>query len=253
MALKNKSGSVLQQSATGFTHATTGAVYTSNCDNATDMLTDYYTNNSTANRPNNQTGSFVVWAHKVNTNAIVQYATLKAGDAPMWMRHFNGTWGDWVMLTRPGDIYPVGSIYRSAVNTNPTSLFGGTWTLIGSEETITVNRAVDYSTNTHTIGIVTLDQLADMFEEEYGYVTDFTRTFTYDKSVDGTITSVTESYYDIGISMYNHAWNLANIVITGWIINNDNTIYAYVNNPGEVHITAVFSTHRPMYQWQRTA
>ena len=40
------------------------------------------------------------------------------------------TWSNWLRLGLVEDVYPVGAVYCSSTNTNPSTLFGGTWELI---------------------------------------------------------------------------------------------------------------------------
>lgn len=43
----------------------------------------------------------------------------------------NANWSDWKLMVQRETIFPIGSIYMSVTNTNPSSSFGGTWVLWG--------------------------------------------------------------------------------------------------------------------------
>lgn len=60
--------------------------------------------------------------------AIGHPASMTAANAMAIRRMSSGTWGDWMTLLDL--LYPVGSVYISSTNTNPSSVLGGTWSLI---------------------------------------------------------------------------------------------------------------------------
>lgn len=53
---------------------------------------------------------------------------MTAATAMALRRMSSGTWGDWETLLDL--LYPVGSVYISSTNTNPSGTLGGTWSLI---------------------------------------------------------------------------------------------------------------------------
>jgi len=60
--------------------------------------------------------------------AVGHPANMTAANAMAIRRMSSGTWGDWETLLDL--LYPVGSVYISNSNTNPSGTLGGTWTLI---------------------------------------------------------------------------------------------------------------------------
>ena len=60
--------------------------------------------------------------------AVGHPANMTAANAMAIRRMSSGTWGDWETLLDL--LYPVGSVYISSANTNPSNILGGTWQLI---------------------------------------------------------------------------------------------------------------------------
>lgn len=60
--------------------------------------------------------------------AVGHPANMTAANAMAIRRMSSGTWGDWMTLLDL--LYPVGSVYISSTNTNPSGTLGGTWSLI---------------------------------------------------------------------------------------------------------------------------
>ncbi len=168
MALKSKTGSVLTKNQIGITHATQGATLVNNCNLATDVNVEYYTNNSTENKPTD-TGTYLIWCHKINSSTITQFATLKADQSALYMRQYNGAWSEWVIVTRPLDVYPIGSIYTSNISTNPAQYFGGTWTQISAVETCTLHGTIVVNPSSRMYAsLFTLTQVQTMLHDAFG-------------------------------------------------------------------------------------
>lgn len=82
--------------------------------------------------------------------AVGHPANMTAANAMAIRRMSSGNWGDWETLLDL--LYPVGSVYISNSNTNPSGTLGGTWTLIHKrfEYQILENVITFNSTNTQS-------------------------------------------------------------------------------------------------------
>ena len=194
MSLKSKTGAVLTKDQIGITHSTIGATLVANCNSATDVNVEYYTNNATENKPTD-TGTYLVWCHKINSSTMTQFATLKANQSALYMRQYNGSWSDWVVVTRPLDVYPVGSVYQSSESTNPAQYFGGTWTQISSVETCTLHGTIVVNPSSRMYAsLFTLTQVQTMLHDAFGID-------TADITADNVWVDASDCYWDTS----NHA------------------------------------------------
>ena len=238
MAFKSKTGSVLTKNQIGITHATIGATLVSNCNDASDVNCEYYTNNATENKPTD-TGTYLIWCHKINSSTITQFATLKNVAAKLWMRVYNGSWGDWVVITRPLDVYPVGSIYKSATSTNPAQYFGGTWTQIGSVDTCTiVGSKIVTPTSRMYAELFTLAEVQALLHAEFG------------------IDTADIGYTNLNVDVSDNDWNNGNVAaLTVFYQPNDTTYYAYFSGTTALNqqLTYTITYNREMYTFVRTA
>jgi hypothetical protein len=155
------------------------------------------------------------------------------------MRQFNGTWGDWVVVTRPLDVYPVGSIYKSNTSTNPAQYFGGTWTQISSVDTCTlVGRKIVTPTSRMYAELFTLAQVQTMLHDEFGID-------TADITDMNVFVDCSANYW--GIS--NHA------VLTTFYDQSNTTYFAYFSGTTSVNqdVRYVISYNREQYTFVRVS
>lgn len=236
MSFKSKTGTVLTQSQIGITHSSVGATLVSNCNSAIDVNVEYYTNSSTTNKPTS-TGTYLIWCHKINSSTIVQFATLKSADSALYMRIYNGSWGSWTIVTRPLDVYPVGSIYKSNSNTNPAQYFGGTWQQIGASEPCILigTQETNPQSRNYTI-LFSLGQIATKLNEAYGIDTS---EVTADKVI---------------VNVLGADWSEANIAPIGSFISSD-IYYATLSGSTAAVITVTWEIvyNRELYKFVRTA
>ena len=87
------------------------------------------------------------------------------------------------METKLNNVYPVGSIYISIKNTNPGTLYGGTWTSFGTGQTLVGvdTSQTEFATvektggeKTHTLTIAEMPSHDHGFERPSWYISDFT-------------------------------------------------------------------------------
>lgn len=163
--------------------------------------------------------------------AMIQYRT-QSGK--------NGTWHPWRNAAL--NSYPLGSTYESTDSTDPSTIFGGTWTKIQDWETLTVSgskvvTSVNYDANMHT-----LTEIKALFYEKYGFTPTLTAT---DSNGD--------SYTDLGVSLYNGHWE-ACFQTAVPILTNDGQVAARLSAANQtMRINYTYTTHRTMYKWTRTA
>ena len=112
-------------------------------------------------------------------------------------------------------VYPVGSIYLSSNNTNPGTLFGGTWTQIKDKFILT---AGDYYSNGATGGAATVTlTVSNMPSHSHsftpsGNVSSHTHSFT----PSGTVSSHKHSFTPSGtVSSHSHSLNSGNTSTSG--------------------------------------
>ena len=241
MAFKSKTGSVLTKNQIGITHSSIGATLVSNCNDASDANVEYYTNNATENKPTD-TGTYLLWCHKINSSTITQFATLKNVSAKLWMRIYNGSWGSWTIVTRPLDVYPVGSVYTSNSSTNPAQYFGGTWIQIAATETLCLTGTTVVDPESRAYGkLFTLAQVQTMLHDAYGI--DAANVTRYNVFVD----TVGGDWDDGGfITSFGTFYNDSN---------GDDSYYAYfsgsTSSAQRVQYTILYN--REMYKFVRTA
>lgn len=195
MSFKAKNGNLLSQLQIGITQPTAPATYVSDCNEATFPNVEYYTNLQTQNKPLSNVSTWQVWCHLVNQNSVVQFATQKSTNSALYMRQYNGTWGEWVVVTRPLDVYPVGSVYQSAESTNPATYFGGTWTQVSSVETCTLHGTIVVNPSSRMYAsLFTLTQVQTMLHDAFGID-------TADITADNVWVDASDCYWDTS----NHA------------------------------------------------
>lgn len=149
-------------------------------------------------------------------------------------------------------IYPVGAIYRSVSNTSPATLFGGTWKQIGTQETLSVTGTKVVTSSTYDYNMHTIDQIKKLFYDQYGYEPTFVGTVTTNQATYNGLT-VGDTYTDLGVAYYNGHWEAAYVTMAP-IKTSAGQFAARMSSSGTtVRINYLYTTHRQMYQWQRTA
>lgn len=239
MSFKNRSGNLLNASQIAITHSTVGAMYVSDCNSAILPNIEYYTNMATENKPVSDVSTWVVWAHQVNSNSVTQFATQKSTNSALYKRQYNGTWGEWVIVTRPLDVYPVGSVYQSTESTNPAHYFGGTWTQVASVETCTLVGRTIVTPQSRMYGeLFTLAQVQTMLNEGFGID-------TADITDENVFVDCSANYW--GIS--NHA------VLTTFYDQSSTTYFAYFSGTSASNqdVRYIISYNKEMYKFVRTA
>ena len=138
------------------------SVYNSNANNASKTGVEYWASGN-SNVPS-------AWTMMLNMNGGGGDAAqlgIYVSDGTLYTRgKANGNWGNWNQIAKKSEIpnlldkvYPVGSIYMSAVNTSPASFLGGTWErltgglLYGAVSSYGSGNGTGTSTNSHTLTV----------------------------------------------------------------------------------------------------
>lgn len=91
----------------------------------------YYAGVNCANAPAVYCKVLVMGSTDTNYGDVTQLA-ISIGTPNIYIRTRNNTdWSSWKLMVHRESIFPVGSIYMSVTNTNPSNSFGGTWVLWG--------------------------------------------------------------------------------------------------------------------------
>ena len=91
----------------------------------------YYAGVNCANAPAVYCKVLVMGSTDTNYGDVTQLA-ISIGTPNIYIRTRNNTnWSSWTLMVHRESIFPIGSIYMSVTNTNPSNSFGGTWLLWG--------------------------------------------------------------------------------------------------------------------------
>ena len=91
----------------------------------------YYAGVNCANAPAVYCKVLVMGSTDTNYGDVTQLA-ISIATPNIYIRTRNSTnWSSWTLMVHRESIFPIGSIYMSVTNTNPSNSFGGTWVLWG--------------------------------------------------------------------------------------------------------------------------
>ena len=91
----------------------------------------YYAGVNCANAPAVYCKVLVMGSTDTNYGDVTQLA-ISIATPNIYIRTRNNTnWSSWTLMVHRESIFPIGSIYMSVTNTNPSNSFGGTWVLWG--------------------------------------------------------------------------------------------------------------------------
>lgn len=91
----------------------------------------YYAGVNCANAPAVYCKVLVMGSTDTNYGDVTQLAISIATPNIYIRTRNNAEWSDWTLMVHRESIFPIGSIYMSVTNTNPSNSFGGTWVLWG--------------------------------------------------------------------------------------------------------------------------
>lgn len=137
-------------------------------------------------------------------------------------------------------IYPIGSVYTSTKNQNPSELFGGTWELIEKNNPtyILADTKVMNGEGQNRILFDTIPNILNLFDKDFGFKPNSTQ---------------------LGVSFYNGDYEATTRGIIGADISNSGTnlnILFDANHSGPIRINyGIFAknTSITIYKWKRTA
>jgi hypothetical protein len=137
-------------------------------------------------------------------------------------------------------IYPVGSIYLSVNSTNPSSLFGGSWSLWGSGRVpVCVNTSdSDFNTAQKTGGSKTVTLSTSQIPSHEGHVPN--SSYAWDDAGEST-------YYISNTTVYQYSTNRPYVVRAG------NEICIRSKNVGGGGSHTNLQPYITCYMWRRTA
>lgn len=149
--------------------------------------------------------------------------------------------------------FPIGATFESTSNANPGNNFGGTWTQIQTQETLTVSGSKVVSVSGGRAQMHTTSQIQALFNEKYGFTPTFSGAMTSAQASAGDGTAG-DAYLDLGAVYTNGDLN-ANGALVGMGRGTDSNDIFYVLSTvnGGLRVNYTYITHRTMYKWTRTA
>ena len=132
----------------------------------------YYAGVNCANAPAVYCKVLVMGSTDTNYGDVTQLA-ISIGTPNIYIRTRNNTdWSDWKLMVHRESIFPIGSIYMSVTNTNPSNSFGGTWVLWGQGRVpIGVDTSQSEFNSVEKTGGAKISTQINTGSSSYGYTT----------------------------------------------------------------------------------
>lgn len=174
---------------------------------------------------------------KISLYRVTQTGTSISNVTPLFSQLSN-------LQTITANMFPVGAVFKTSQNTNPSTYIGGTWTRVATWETLSVSGSYVGSASDNRLKMHTLAQIKSLFNTKYGY----TPTL---KATDAN----NAEYTDLGVMYTNGQWEARNSIVYGAFHNTsgEDAYYANVSENGSQRIDFTYTTHRVVYEWRRTA
>ena len=150
-------------------------------------------------------------------------------------------------------MYPVGAVFKTSQNVNPSTYLGGTWTRVTTHETLSVSGSKVVTVSNGRAQMHTKAQIQSLFNEKYGFSPTLSAVMTSAQASAGDGTAG-EAYLDLGAVYTNGDLN-ANGALIGMGRGTDSSdlFYVLATINGGLRVNYTYITHRTVYEWRRTA
>lgn len=157
------------------------------------------------------------------------------------------------LQTVTANMYPVGAVFKASQNVNPSTVLGGTWSRIATQETLSVSGSKVVTVSNGRAQMHTKAQIQSLFNEKYGFSPTLSAAVSSAQvSADGASTG--DTYLDLGIVYSNgDISSNASLVEAGRGNDSADIFYALATVNGGLRVNYTYITHRTVYEWRRTA
>jgi len=172
---------------------------------------------------------------KISLYRVVQNGTTISSVTPLFTQLSN-------LQTIATNIYPVGTVFKTSQNTNPSTLMGGTWSRVATWETLSVSGSAVVDVSNGRSRVHTEAQIKSLFNAKYG----FTPTL---KARDAN----NAEYTDCSAIYTNGDLGEPNFMLSSAHNNANQSYYVLCSGDGGLRVDFTYITHRVVYEWRRTA
>jgi len=157
------------------------------------------------------------------------------------------------LQTVTANMYPVGAVFKTSQNVNPSSVLVGTWSRVATQETLSVSGSKVVTVSNGRAQMHTKAQIQSLFNEKYGFSPTLSATVS-SAQVSADDASTGGTYLDLGIVYSNgDVSSNASLVEAGRSNDSADIFYALATVNGGLRVNYTYITHRTVYEWRRTA